>query len=1310
MRRPSHCSRKPRCRAFPAAPKGSRQARDPGVDSIELNTSGLLASRFELIRVAKTGGMGQLFEGVDQQSGDPVAIKMALPAPGAAEGLSQEARALALCDHPSVVRYVAHGESADAVPYLAMEWLDGETLAAVLERGALSVPEVIEIGTRIASALAHLHSRDLVHRDVSPSNILLQAGSADRAKLIDLGAALLVAKASVVPGAAKRLPPTRLVGAPSYVAPEQANGASELDGRADLFSLGAVLYEALTGVRAFDGDNALAVLAKVALSQPDFSRLRACAPPGLFHLVQACLSKSPEDRPPTANRVAEMHADLATARPSLRSSRRHSAVTTAERRLVTVVVAQRQGSELETAEDAAPASESTPEALSARVDAHSVAFAFFGRGSASDQARQAVRRAAQLSAAGPVAIASGWAHLSESAVPSEWIDRCVQMLPESGCAVHMDETTAGLASNRFAVELVDTHYRLKGASSGGRSEAFNAAPLVGRDRELRTLRAIVSDAIETPRALAVLVSGPAGIGKSKLMSEFLRELLSARDAPRLVRLHADPLRANSPLSLARELMSAALSLRKQANPDSARRIVAQRLEELALEQVALTAEFVCELLGFRDGLSVSHELAAARQNAVLMGDQLKVAITRTLRALCTRSSVVVAIEDGHWGDAATLAIFDEVLGAAADLPLALVVAARPELHERFPNLWRQHDLQEVRVIELTRRASTQLVQHLLGSDAEEEHVAWAVATAAGNPFFLEELVRARRSGREAGVPGSVVAVVQNRLEEMEPEARRVLRAASVFGTNFWAAGVSSLVGGEVDDDVRAWLKTLEDREIVEACSQSRLPDQVEFRFRHALIRDAASETLTDSDRRSGHLSAAQWLEAAGEMDASTLAEHYERGGEPDAAGPYWLRAAVVALEGNDFGAAAGHAQRGLASATTPTLEGALFATAAEAERLRGDLGKASDYSARALGLLEMGHSRWFACIGERALVLQRLGQRSQLNALAQSLLGVSPLPGATEMAHWATLRVALACCRVGAFALARACRAAVGELPELTGPLVHASRHAVDAAFALNAGDRAQYLREAEACRARHEQIGDRRAVLEQTINISSTFVELGLPDQAAAMLVDAMQEAKRLNLVHLTAGAQHNLGLALGRLGRFDEALALEREALSGFQRHDHRLEGGARVSVALIALWAGKTELGRSEARQALAILREAAPPLVPVALAALAALDLASGAPDAAVAHCVEAEALMHAASGIEYGETLLVVTHAQALVALGRGGEAAAVARAGAERLQARADLLADPELRVAFLENVPENVQLRRLCAEWAKPAISPCDE
>ena len=242
----------------------------------------------------------------------------------------------------------------------------------------------------------------------------------------------------------------------------------------------------------------------------------------------------------------------------------------------------------------------------------------------------------------------------------------------------------------------------------------------------------------------------------------------------------------------------------------------------------------------------------------------------------------------------------------------VLAIARGEVHETFPNLWEQRSLQEIRLGPLVRRAGERLVREVLGDDVDPAQCARLLDRAAGNVFYLEELIRAYRRGLgpragthghdgspppplgELGqrcprstpwsLPGTVLAMVEARLGRLDPMARRVLRAASVFGEVFWRGGLLALTGGdykasEVDD----WLAELARREIVQRRDVSRFPAEHEYQFRHALVRDAAYQMLTAEDRALGHKLAGEWLGDAGEHEAMVLAEHFERGGALDKA-------------------------------------------------------------------------------------------------------------------------------------------------------------------------------------------------------------------------------------------------------------------------------------------------------------------------------------------------------------------------------------------------------------------------------------------
>lgn len=201
--------------------------------------------------------MGMVFQARDLASGERVAVKVLLhDSPLAAARFARETRILAEFSHPGIVRHIDHGITSSGQHYLVMEWLEGEDLRARLKRGGLTLAESIELATQVASALAAAHARGVVHRDLKPSNLFLVGDRIDQVKLIDFGLARFDEATIMTQEGA-------LMGTPSYMAPEQARGAIELDGRVDVFALGCVLFECLTGERAFSGQQVMATLAKI---------------------------------------------------------------------------------------------------------------------------------------------------------------------------------------------------------------------------------------------------------------------------------------------------------------------------------------------------------------------------------------------------------------------------------------------------------------------------------------------------------------------------------------------------------------------------------------------------------------------------------------------------------------------------------------------------------------------------------------------------------------------------------------------------------------------------------------------------------------------------------------------------------------------------------------------------------------------------------------------------------------------------------------------------------------------------------------
>ena len=261
---------------------------------------------YRLLEVIGSGGMGIVYRAEDDDLGRQVALKTMRPElarrPLARQRFLREARSAASVDHENVVGIYNVGEANSGgrlVPFLAMPWLKGETLEDRLLRGPLGVDETIALGRQMALGLAAAHARGLVHRDIKPANIWLEDGPAGRLKILDFGLARgMVEEARLTDSGT-------LLGTPAYMPPEQGRG-DPVDQRADLFSLGAVLYRCVTGVPPFRGETVMAVLSSLALDAPVPPHVRVPAvPKGLSDFVMWTLEKDPARRPASADSVAD---------------------------------------------------------------------------------------------------------------------------------------------------------------------------------------------------------------------------------------------------------------------------------------------------------------------------------------------------------------------------------------------------------------------------------------------------------------------------------------------------------------------------------------------------------------------------------------------------------------------------------------------------------------------------------------------------------------------------------------------------------------------------------------------------------------------------------------------------------------------------------------------------------------------------------------------------------------------------------------------------------------------------------------------
>ncbi len=284
-------------------------------------TSGTKLGPYEIQSPLGAGGMGEVYRARDTRLDRAVAIKVLAShlssSPELKQRMEREARAVSSLNHPHICHLYDIG-SQNGTDFLVMELVEGETLAERLRKSAMPLTEILKVGIAIAEALAVAHRQGIVHRDLKPGNIMLtQLG----AKLMDFGLAKssvagvdpavpnapLLSAARTMSDASPLSPLTTagtIIGTIQYMSPEQVEG-KEIDGRSDIFSLGAVLYEMVSGKRAFEGKSQLSVASAILEKEPEsVSTLKPMTPPALDRTIRKCLAKKPDDRWQSASDLA----------------------------------------------------------------------------------------------------------------------------------------------------------------------------------------------------------------------------------------------------------------------------------------------------------------------------------------------------------------------------------------------------------------------------------------------------------------------------------------------------------------------------------------------------------------------------------------------------------------------------------------------------------------------------------------------------------------------------------------------------------------------------------------------------------------------------------------------------------------------------------------------------------------------------------------------------------------------------------------------------------------------------------------------
>ena len=573
------------------------------------------------------------------------------------------------------------------------------------------------------------------------------------------------------------------------------------------------------------------------------------------------------------------------------------------------------------------------------------------------------------------------------------------------------------------------------------------APMVGRERELGTVMGLLDEAIETAEPRLVLVFGPAGIGKSRLVREALVGADQRRADVRILRGRCLAAGHGITFWALGEILRAACEISLGDSAETSREKLHRALREL-LEPLAMAAPEVDETiaaLAATANISLPQSPIASLEPREL-ADVMARAWPSFVTALAHAAPAVLVIEDLHWADDQLLEMLEQISTRATGGVLILATA-RPEFAEQHPGFGAPAGATALTLRPLTDAQSTALVDALLDIDDLPDGLRGEIlARAEGNPFFLEEILRrlidegaivraedrwvATSSAAQVELPDSIHALLAARIDGLPAEEKRVLQDAAVVGRAFWEA---ALGGGRATGDAAALLRNLERRGLVVARPTSTLPGQVEYLFRHALIRDVAYAAVPKARRAIAHAEVGEWIERlAGERlaeMAELVAHHYRSavaGADADLA---WAadperRDTIRRRAFQSLVAAGAGARRRFAVAKAIDLHGqALELAASDAERAvaleelgddhdslyHGD--EAIDAYQRAAEAARAGRPEALPSIATKAVLMaQRVGafQRQPSAELLEAMVEES-LPIATDEPVRARLLAARAC-------------------------------------------------------------------------------------------------------------------------------------------------------------------------------------------------------------------------------------------------------------------------------------------------------------
>jgi len=942
-------------------------------------------------------------------------------------------------------------------------------------------------------------------------------------------------------------------------------------------------------------------------------------------------------------------------------------------------------------------------------------------GNAQDQAAQAARMALLVAERWPdarIAVVTGRGRLSQGLVTGEAIDRAWRLLTHTPSLeastgatprtrIFVDDVSAGLLDGRFELQRCSN----EGFSLGAERVETDTerlllglpTPCVGRERELSMLESVLGECRDESVARAVLVLAPAGMGKSRLRHEFLRRV-EGRGKPLLkLQGRGDPMKVKASYGLLGDALRGLCGVTPRLSlPEQQEALLTFVSSAVPASDARDTTEFLGELCGVPFSDADSPRLRAARQDPYIMSDQVERAWLHWLRAVATIQPILLVLEDLHWADALTVKLVQAALQYLSEYPLMVLALARPEVQHLYPNLWAGLPVQ-LPLNPLPKKASERLVRQILGSNEDPVEVGRIIDQAAGNPLFLEELIRAVAEHQGGSAPGTVMAILQARIGRLSPSARRTLRAASVYGQSFTEAGVrrllsltghTELLRGELDELLR--------EELIELPRERRGVAGPDFMFHHGLMRDAAYGLLSPEELVAWHASAGQYLESVGSQSPVQLAEHFLIGNDRMRAASYFLRAAEQASEAGDLETSLACIEQGLACGAEGKARGELLALRIAAWLYKERFAETLHDSPETLALLEQGSVAWcrvFTALFPAAVFLEG----KQLQALMETFLTTNPHADARATYVHGTAMLSVMCGIMGQRA---ACLRARLRAKELCPQLDRNDHNALGVVHGSDANwfeqiNKLPYTNLMENLRAsaKLQAAGNRHALGAFGVYVGKAWFDLGKRERALRELRLNLQLSETLQAATPLTYSRTYLARVLATSADPQDLAEAEQCARLVLAGRNASMLGLAHGVLAQISFARQELSQADTEARAACAALQYF-PTYRSDIMALHSQILRAQGQTQAALQICEAALEEYRSLDLEPYGLLSIYAELAECKHTLGDSAGAQSAVAAALPILEQRTVDITDLTLVGDYLHKVTENAQLLQRAQDW----------